>query len=173
MCIRDRVKIGFIESLAQLLNVYIPEDITVEYSDNNSSWTTYQAKTKLERHTGYNVLRFYSDRNPVTARYLKFTMTLQGLTFIDQIEVLKEFVPGVDSSMAPDNAKVKNLVRGSSKVGVSRPADFRNAVEVLTDGLYGVTGSQYDQNWMGFKKSSNELNNHIMVDLDLTAMRCV
>ena len=169
----EQVKIGFIESLAQLLNVYIPEDITVEYSDNNSSWTIYQAKTKLERHAGYNVLRFYSDRNPVTARYLKFTMTLQGLTFIDQIEVLKEFVPGVDSSMAPDNVKLKNLVRGSSKVGVSRPADFRNAVEVLTDGLYGVTGSQYDQNWMGFKKSSNELNNHIMVDLDLTAMGSV
>ena len=169
----EQVKIGFIESLAQLLNVYIPKDITVEYSDDNSSWKTYQATTKLERHAGYNVLRFYSDQNSVTARYLKFTMTLQGLTFIDQIEVLKEFVPGVDSSMAPDNAEVKNLVRGSSKVGVSRPADFRNAVEVLTDGLYGVTGSQYDQNWMGFQKSSNTVNNHVMVDLDLTAMGSV
>ena len=169
----EQVKIGFIESLAQLLNVYIPKDITIEYSGDNTNWTTYQAKTKLERQTGYNVLRFYSENKPVTARYLKFTMTLQGLTFIDQIEVLKEFVPGVDASMAPDNAETKNLVRGSSKVGVSRPADFRNAVEVLTDGLYGVTGSQYDQNWMGFERSFNEVNNHVMIDLDLTAMGSV
>ena len=69
----EQVKIGFIESLAQLLNVYIPKDITVEYSDDNSSWKTYQATTKLERHAGYNVLRFYSDQNSVTASCLLYT----------------------------------------------------------------------------------------------------
>ncbi|MEG2596922.1 MAG: discoidin domain-containing protein, partial [Oscillospiraceae bacterium] len=138
----EQVKIGFLEAIAQEFNVNIPAEITVQYSNNQSAWSSYQARTALSRKEGYTVLRFCTEAaKPVSARYVRFTLLLKATAFIDEIEILEKFVQGEDASTNPDNGETVNLVRGSDKVGASRPADFRNSAEVLTDGLYGITGT--------------------------------
>ncbi|MEG2596785.1 MAG: DUF4855 domain-containing protein, partial [Oscillospiraceae bacterium] len=71
------------------------------------------------------------------------------------------------------NGMTYNLARNSTYL-VSRPADYRNVQGILTDGIYGVTGSNYDTNWTGFKYNyGNKSFNKMWIDFDLGELKSV
>lgn len=72
------------------ITVYQPSAVLIEYSDDNSSWTTLVNKTGLSTGSGQGCWQFDYSFSSSTHRYWRVTLTqaLVGYVFVDEIEIL-------------------------------------------------------------------------------------
>ena len=189
MCIRDRdgtpfsvtvdlgevksfeqVQVGVLESKTRSFPVTYPQNIKIEYSVDQSNWFVFAQEEIKE--DGHGVKRFSYISDAVSGRYVRLTFDFKNWLFLDDINIFANKVSSDDES-DPDQGPCYNLAKNSSYL-TSRPADYRNVPGILTDGVYGVTGSNYDTNWTGFQYSySNKSFNNMWIDFDLGELKSV
>ena len=146
-------------------SILLPDAVKVEISSDGTEWQTVVEGTGKDISGGGMLKSFvYSDREGMTARYVKFTTTptTRGWLFMDEIEVLKT----VDVKVDP-----YNIVRDKGYT-ISRLPD-NGEDGVLTDGRYGVTATAHDPNWVGFLRSKNASYNHVEMVFNLQGMHSI
>lgn len=161
----EQAQVGVLKSSSRLLSIQYPTHVKVEYSADNANWDTFAEANVNTNEEGVQRLNYVS--NAVAGRYVRFTFEQNGLLMLDEIAVYEKAIPGGDYENNPDAGDTYNLLRGRSYT-VSRPAEYRNTMGLLTDGKYGQNGTRYDKNWTGFLRSDNN-SNSVEVVFDLEA----
>ncbi len=160
----EQIQVGMFESSTTSLKIEYPYELLIECSDDGDSWSVY-ADDIVKYYEGSGIKRDNYLKSG-SGRYVRFTFIPNGLLFLDEIAIFENLVDGIDYELNPDKGASLNIVRGKSYV-VSRAADYREVAGLLTDGLYGNTGSNFDKNWTGFKRSNSMANNiELIFDLD-------
>ncbi|MBC8560816.1 DUF4855 domain-containing protein [Fumia xinanensis] len=166
----EQVQVGVLESKTRSFPVTYPQNIKIEYSSDKTTWSVFAQEEIKE--DGHGVKRFSFDSGAVNGRYVRLTFDFTNWLFLDDINVYAKAVP-VSGGTNPDDGAEYNLARNSNYI-ISRQADYRNVPGILTDGIYGVTGSVYDTNWTGFKYSyENKSFNKMWMDFDLGELKSV
>ncbi len=167
----EQIKAGFLKSHSISLNIDYPLIVDIEYSSDNENWQSYYWEFLLwDNESG--VRRLITDGEAVSARYIRFTIESEGLVFIDEIEVFEDADIVIDTEANPDLGVMQNLVRGL-EYSVSRSADHRSTPGILTNGKYAHSASLYDDNWTGFERKRDGVDNHITLIFDMLSSNSV
>jgi len=160
----EQVQVGMFESSSSSLKINYPYELLIECSDDGENWSVYLDDV-VKYYEGSGIKRDNYLKSG-SGRFVRFTFIPNGLLFLDEIAIFEKQVDGIDYEINPDKGASLNVVRGREYV-VSRAADYREVAGLLTDGLYGNTGSNFDKNWTGFKRSNSMANNiELIFDLD-------
>ncbi len=166
----EQVQVGVLESKTRSFPLTYPQNIKIEYSSDKSNWSVFAQEEVKE--DGHGVKRFSYVSDAVSGRYVRLTFDFTNWLFLDDINIFAHKV-SLGGEYDPDQGPEYNLARNSSYL-ISRQADYRNVPGILTDGVYGVTGSNYDTNWTGFQYSyDNKSFNNMWIDFDLGELKSV
>ncbi len=155
----EQVQVGILESSSPSLLIKYPKELVIEYSVDGVNWDVY-VDEMFVYYEGTGIKR-QNYLGSAEAQYVRFTFTQNSILFLDEIAVYKTEVPGLDYELDPDSGASLNMARGKDYT-VSRDADYRDIAGLLTDGIYGNTGTVYDKNWTGFK---GEEGAEVVIDL--------
>lgn len=160
----EQIQVGMFKSSTSSLKIEYPYELLIECSDDGQNWSVYLDDV-VKYYEGNGIKRDNYLKSG-SGRFVRFTFIPNGLLFLDEIAIFEKLVDGIDYELDPDKGASLNVVRGREYI-VSRAADYREVAGLLTDGLYGNTGSNFDKNWTGFKRSTSMANNiELIFDLD-------
>lgn len=132
----------------------LPTYVEVSYSDDKEFWHSFGSGGITDVASG--IQRFdYASSQPVSGRYVKFTVSMDQMVALDEIEILKEDDGLADGEENPDNGLRYNLINGYG-ASPSRPASSGDASVQLTD------GNRLEYLTFG-------LGERVVVDFDLTS----
>ena len=161
----EQVKVGSLRQ--QGPGISSPTAMKVEYSSDMQNWTTLSDDAL--NYEGDSVNRYVATADKaISGRYVRVHIVGVSWFFIDEIEVLQVADANPDANENPDYGAELNLLRGNNTYTISQKPAINNLGGLLTDGKYGVTYTQYDQNWMGFTTPG-----HVVMDFDLRALSSV